>query len=285
MPLIEHKGKSPCIADHRGQVLWFADEDKTALKGHAPPKKTHDSRGGSKAKALAKVSVSDNESDASNSDPSSSRPTTKINYIPTGAASPSGNARKRARIAKNPSRSQTSGEASYERLAGKPHTTAIDASGKRKRLEVMSPSPDDDFEAGVSNVPQDVGVPPMPIIPQRPQAPARAPFAVPGARNPPIYNFQHQGPPVRPHRDPGIPPVYGPNYANPAYPSLPHYPQAPMYSNPPYGAHFYHHPYPEHQQWQPPQAMQPWMMPPPDFPPENVHRVRDPRGPRGQAQE
>lgn len=83
----EHEGRHPCIVDHCGRVIHFAGEDKAALAGTAPDKA---------AKRRSKHKSAATSDDEQSSDCEFDAP--PAHFVPTGITSPSGHARKRARV-------------------------------------------------------------------------------------------------------------------------------------------------------------------------------------------
>lgn len=90
---LEYQGRYPCIVDHVGRVLFFAEEAKSHLKATAPRKHSGKRLGKTKQKEPTPASSSD-ESEQSESE----RRRHPTHFVPSGDVTPSGNYRKRARV-------------------------------------------------------------------------------------------------------------------------------------------------------------------------------------------
>ncbi|KAF7984931.1 hypothetical protein HWV62_9843 [Athelia sp. TMB] len=254
----KHMGKAPCVADHKGHVLWFADDGKSALKGRAPLKGSRRSRAASKQPVLRVSSSSGSESDPAASEASSvKRPPPQ--YRATGTISPSGHTRKRARVESDDSDGPTP-RPTKPLPAVKPRSTT---QGKRKRDTI--PSPELEHAANQPPLPQR-----MPTVPPMPQEAIGGglrtgpPFGRPSA--PP----EHAGP-----LDPARLQPYPSPYMQPGYAPLPSYAPPPMYPHQQYGGAFYPPHFPAQQQWPsgPQQHGPPWGPQPADFPPDDYQRM------------
>lgn len=134
--VLEYEGRHPCIVNHVGRVLYFAEEDKGHLKATAPQKKTGKSpRKASNGKQRIPSSSSSEDSEASN-DEETQHPT---HFVPAGNATPSGNYTKRARVGKSVVRSVSPPNIREEPRPMKPIPPRAGVDGrKRKRSDTVN---------------------------------------------------------------------------------------------------------------------------------------------------
>ncbi|KZP22525.1 hypothetical protein FIBSPDRAFT_890401 [Athelia psychrophila] len=85
----KYAGRRPCLVNHVGKAIYFAGEDKPALKGTAPKK--------SVKSQVPKITAP--ESSASDESSEEDPPAVRARYISVESSSPSGHVRKRARVA------------------------------------------------------------------------------------------------------------------------------------------------------------------------------------------
>ncbi|KAF7966618.1 hypothetical protein HWV62_37627 [Athelia sp. TMB] len=87
----EYSGRHPCVTDHKGHVLWFADEDKAGLAGRKSIKSSRGGKGHSHSRKVParKGSASDEDFDGSGEDSSYDFPA-NVNFRVGGGLSPSG---------------------------------------------------------------------------------------------------------------------------------------------------------------------------------------------------
>ncbi|KAF7965548.1 hypothetical protein HWV62_42896 [Athelia sp. TMB] len=231
----EHRGRHPCVADHEGNVLWFADEEKAGFASKKPARSRAKSKVafGSRRPPPPPTFISDEsgDSDRGSTPDISDNPAFRVG----GVFSPSGKVTKRAKVV--PTR-QSASPSPPELCVVRPlpHAGAV-AARKRKRDSGEQP-------------------PVAPALPQevldaapRPSNTAVGPAVVPRMSRPPDRHPQpHQGPPGTSGSG-GLHPQFSNAYPPNAYtPMHPYMPQQ-AYPGPHYPGPFYGQPFPSPQPW------------------------------------
>ncbi|KAF7966725.1 hypothetical protein HWV62_37269 [Athelia sp. TMB] len=253
----QHLGRHPCIADHKGHVLWFADDGKSALKARAPAKGRRAPRATSKGKKAARSPSPASADDKSGSDSSNVEPP-PVHYRVTGPSTPSGHPRKRVRVEGSDS-DDSPPRPSKPLPVG---TRQLIAHGKRKRDEAVSPEPP---------APMPPPVPPgrvMQGLAMRADAVIGGPDMDPRSTRPspfPKMNMPVGSPMQQRYPSPYLPP---------GYPPLPSYGPPSMYPQQQYGGSYFPPHFTGHQQWPPsgPQHLPQWGNAPAEFARDDYQR-------------
>lgn len=241
----EHAGKHPCIVNRRGDVLWFADEDKAGLKAKGSKKRS------ARKKTDAEPGSSDAMSDASDSDEPSARRRRKKKRAYDSSGDEAMTLIEDGDVPR--------GQSDFVPPARRPVPTRIRPSAPPREHE--------------QTIFARQHGPPIPNA-TRPSAPPTDLGIRPGYPSyPPIPNATR---PSAPPPDLGIQPGY-PSYPPPfpphGYPQAPPYGHAGSYTNQVYPPSFYQQGYPP---WQPnpaPQQGPNWQGPPAPLTPEEQEQL------------